>query len=123
MIKAGKYTIDILELGSFALDAGVVFGLIPAALWGKKVAIDQKNRIRMALRAILITGENRKILVDTGAGNNLSSKMEKIYALDYSENNLAQAFAKIGVQYNEVTDVINTHLHFDHCGGDMKTED
>ena len=121
MIKAGKYKIYILELGSFALDAGVVFGLIPAALWRKKLQTDPANRIKMALRAILIVGEDRKILVDNGAGDNLNPKMEEIYKLDYSEHSLEQAFGRLGIEYSEITDVINTHLHFDHCGGNMET--
>lgn len=119
MLTAGNYKIYILETGRFALDAGVVFGPIPKTMWGEKIKIDQKNRMEMALRSILIVGNHRKILVETGLGDNLSAKMKSIYGVDYSHFTLTNALGEIGIGYNDITDVINTHLHFDHCGGNV----
>ena len=122
MYKAGPYEIHILETGRFALDAGTVFGLIPKALWEQKITTDSKNRMDMALRSILILGQNRRILVETGAGKNLNSKMKKIYKIDHSQYSLDKSLDHLGVEPEDITDVVNTHLHFDHCGGNVVVE-
>ncbi|HMA61730.1 MAG TPA: MBL fold metallo-hydrolase [bacterium] len=122
MLKAGQYEVYILETGRFALDAGVVFGLIPKALWSKKIETDSKNRMEMALRSILIKSDDRKILVETGAGNLLGDKMRQIYKVDYTNYSLEKALQNIGLDFEDITDVINTHLHFDHCGGNVIRE-
>jgi glyoxylase-like metal-dependent hydrolase (beta-lactamase superfamily II) len=114
---AGSYTIQILETGRMAMDGGAVFGPIPKALWQKKVATDEFNRVAMVTRSILISSGGRRILVDTGLGNHLQEKLRKIYRIEAGSDNLATALNDAGCQPDEITDVILTHLHFDHTGG------
>ncbi len=94
-----------------------MFGSIPKTIWSKTNPADDRNRIELALRVLLISSGSRKILVDSGAGSVLSPKWQEIYGLDQSRYSLKQALAKLGVRPEEVTDVILTHLHFDHAGG------
>ncbi|MCF7886107.1 MAG: MBL fold metallo-hydrolase [Candidatus Marinimicrobia bacterium] len=119
MLRAGQYDVYILETGRFRLDAGVVFGVIPKALWGKNVTPDSQNRMKMALRSILIIGNDHKILVETGAGRHLNKRLKRLYQIDHSEFSLEKALKQVGISKDEITDVINTHLHFDHCGGNV----
>ena len=116
-LRAGNYTIHFLETGRMAMDGGAVFGPIPKALWQKKVATDEFNRVAMVTRSILISGGGRRILVDTGIGNHLQEKLRKIYRIETENDNLLIALTNAGCQPDEITDVIFTHLHFDHTGG------
>ena len=94
-----------------------MFGSIPKTVWSMTNPADDRNRIELALRVLLISSESRKILVDSGAGHILSPKWQEIYGLDYSRHNLRGALARLGVKPEDVTDVVLTHLHFDHAGG------
>ncbi len=117
MIKVGKYDIYPLDIGRFALDGGAVFGLVPKVIWNKQVECDQNNRVSMALRSLLIVGENRKILVDTGVGDLLNEKMKHIYKIQSEDKIIQKTLSGLGFSIDDITDVIITHLHFDHCGG------
>lgn len=110
------YTIDA---GRFKLDGGAMFGVVPKTLWSKQIPADDKNRIHMALRCLLIQSHQTGslYLVDTGIGNKFDEKFEKIYGLDTSEFNLDDSLAYHGFSKDDITDIIFTHLHFDHCGG------
>jgi len=103
----------------FKLDGGAMFGSVPKPMWEKAIAPDEQNRIDMALRLILLRDlkSGRNLLVDTGIGHKWSEKLEKIYAIDHSQENLKSVLAKEGLNFNDITDVILTHLHFDHAGG------
>ena len=116
-VKLGPYTLDSLETGRFALDGGAMFGSVPKALWSRTHPADERNRIEMALRCLLIRGEGRTILVDTGIGHKWTGKEEEIYAIDHRERTLDRALGDKGVTPDDVTDLIITHLHFDHAGG------
>ena len=116
-MKIGPYEIVSVEAGRFALDGGAMFGSIPKTIWSKSNPTDSRNRIELALRVLLISFEDRRILVDTGAGQVLSSKWQEIYGLDYSQSGLKMGLARHGVSPKEITEVILTHLHFDHAGG------
>jgi len=116
-IQTDKYTIFSLELGDLLLDGGAVFGLIPKPLWQKKIACDAENRIRLAMRALLVVGGGRVILIDTGAGICLPEKICRLYDIDPGQNYLEQNLRAVGFTPADVTDVVLTHLHFDHCGG------
>ena len=113
-MKAGKYTVYVLETGRFALDGGAVFGVIPKALWSQRVTTNEKNRISMTLRSILIVGSGCQILVDTGHGEGYSDKIRRI---DTRSVNLENSLAALGFTFDDITDVIFTHLHFDHANG------
>lgn len=110
------YTIDA---GRFKLDGGAMFGVVPKTLWSKQIPADEKNRIHMALRCLLIQSHStgRKYLIDTGIGNKFDEKMSRIYGVDTSEFNLDDSLDYHGFSRDDITDIIFTHLHFDHCGG------
>jgi len=113
----GGYDIHPVETGRFALDGGAMFGVVPKPLWEKTNPPDEKNRITLAARALLLKGEGRTVLIDTGNGGKLNEKLASIYRVDTSGSDLASSLARYGVSPEAVTDVILTHLHFDHAGG------
>ncbi|MEX0844450.1 MAG: MBL fold metallo-hydrolase [Balneolaceae bacterium] len=115
----GPFELYTIETGDFSLDGGAMFGVVPKTLWSRQLPADDKNRIPMTMRCLLIKSNNtgKLYLVDNGAGTKFNEKMENIYQLDYSDKNLEKSFKHHGFEFDEVTDVIFTHLHFDHCGG------
>lgn len=116
-MQIGSYKISTLETGAFALDGGAMFGVVPKTLWGKKIPVDEKNRIDMRLRCLLLQGDGRNILIDCGMGTKWDAKMRDIYRLDYSQFALDKALAAHNLTTDKITDVVLTHLHFDHAGG------
>jgi len=116
-MKIGEYELHPIETGRFALDGGAMFGIVPKPLWSKLYPPDDENRIDSALRALLIRGNDRNILVDTGIGTKFSEKYKKIYKIDYSKYSLDSSLKKLNLEAKDITDVILTHLHFDHVGG------
>ncbi len=116
-MKIGQYTVDIVETGRFSLDGGAMFGVVPKPLWSRTNPPDDRNRIPLAARALLLRDSTRTILVDNGNGSKFSDKQKDIYNLDHSHSNLDTSLASLGVKHGDVTDVLLTHLHFDHAGG------
>ena len=105
-----------IETGNFMLDGGAMFGVVPKALWERTNPADEKNRIKMAARSLLIEDGDRLILIDTGMGNKQSDKFYGHYAL-WGNHTLDGSLKKAGFHRDDITDVFLTHLHFDHCGG------
>ena len=105
-----------IETGHFKLDGGAMFGVVPKPLWERTNPADENNRIDMAARSLLIEDGNRLILIDTGLGNKQSDKFFSHYAL-WGEHSLSSSLKKAGFLSDDITDVVFTHLHFDHCGG------
>ncbi|WKZ68696.1 MAG: MBL fold metallo-hydrolase [Melioribacteraceae bacterium] len=122
MLKIGKYTIEEIKTGTFALDGGAMFGIIPKPLWDKTNPADDQNRIKLGARCLLLKSDSKKILIETGIGTGWDEKFKKIYDLDQSENDLYQSLKKKGIVPSDITDVILTHLHFDHVGGAVLQE-
>jgi glyoxylase-like metal-dependent hydrolase (beta-lactamase superfamily II) len=116
-MKIGKYTVHIIESGYFGLDGGAMFGVVPKPLWEKTNPADEQNRIKLAARNLLLVSESKKILVDTGMGNKWSEKNKKIYAIDHDSSSLERSLSGLNLTRGDITDVIITHLHFDHSGG------
>ncbi len=116
-MKIGPYTLHHLETGRFALDGGAMFGVVPRPLWEKVAPPDERNRISMAARALLLEGGGRRILVDTGNGAKWDAKQAGIYRFDTSEHDIVRSLRALGLSPEDITDVILTHLHFDHAGG------
>lgn len=116
-MKIGKYNLTLLNTGIFALDGGAMFGIIPKPLWQKNIPADDKNRITLGARCLLLQSESKKILVETGMGDSWDEKFRTIYNVDFSENTLSKSLADLGLKHSDITDVILTHLHFDHTGG------
>jgi glyoxylase-like metal-dependent hydrolase (beta-lactamase superfamily II) len=108
-----------IETGNFMLDGGAMFGVVPKALWERTNPSDNKNRIKMAARSLLIEDGDRLILIDTGMGNKQSEKFYGHYAL-WGNHSLDNSLEKAGFHRDDITDVFLTHLHFDHCGGAIR---
>jgi len=122
MMNTGNLTINLIDTGDFALDGGAMFGVVPKNLWSKAYhAPDEQNRIPMKACALLVRGsfhgKERVILIDTGNGNKFPEKLAAIYKIDHSRTSLERSLAAHSVAPADVTDVILTHLHFDHAGG------
>ncbi|MCX6170428.1 MAG: MBL fold metallo-hydrolase [Ignavibacteriales bacterium] len=122
-MKIGKYELNVIETGSFGLDGGAMFGIIPKPLWSKFNPADDLNRVTLNARNLLLVNGKRKIMIDTGIGSDWDEKFEKIYRLDQTENTLNNSFIKLGIKPDEITDVLLTHLHFDHTGGSTVLKD
>ena len=116
-MQIGKYQVQLVDAGRYKLDGGAMFGVVPRNLWEKTNPPDDKNRITMSLNTLLLIRNGRVILVDSGVGRKFSEKYQQIYAVDYSEHSLLQSLAEKNIQPEDITDVIITHLHFDHVGG------
>jgi glyoxylase-like metal-dependent hydrolase (beta-lactamase superfamily II) len=123
MMKIGPYTLYSIETGTFALDGGAMFGVVPWVFWSKTNPPDEKNRVTLAARCLLLIGAGHVILVDTGNGTGFTDKQKEIFRLDTSRWTLESSLATHGVAPGDVTDVILTHLHFDHAGGSTKRVD
>ena len=115
--KIASYALYAIETGTFGLDGGAMFGVVPKPLWEKKIPSDAKNRIKLSARALLLEGHNRKILIDVGLGTKWQEKEKDIYAIDQSQNHLVASLELVGLKPKDISDVILTHLHFDHAGG------
>jgi len=125
MIEIGPYEIHAIETGRFRLDGGAMFGVVPKVLWEKQTQPDDLNRIPMSMRALLAVDRaaGRVILVDTGAGDKWTSDEIERFAFEIEGDQLGAGLRKRGLSDDDVTDVIITHLHFDHNGGLTRWED
>lgn len=118
-IQLGKFTITIVSDGAFWIDGGAVFGTVPRTIWSKLVTPDDLNRIELALNCLLIKTPNKNILIDTGVGEKLADKIREIYKIQKPPD-LAGSLKNAGLDPGQIDLVINTHLHFDHCGGNTR---
>ncbi|HEV2494116.1 MAG TPA: MBL fold metallo-hydrolase [Terriglobia bacterium] len=120
-MKLGKFDIAILSDGTFALDGGQMFGVVPKLLWEKKAPADLRNRIRMGLNCLLVRTGSENILIETGIGDKFDAKFADIYDVRKPVTLLDQLRGR-GVAPEEIDIVINSHLHFDHCGWNARKE-
>lgn len=116
-MQLGKWKVDLVQTGQFKLDGGAMFGVVPKNLWQKPCPADSQNRIEMTMRTMVLRGDDRVILVDTGMGHKDSEKFHDIFALEFGVFSIPSALAGLGIAAEDVTDIILTHLHFDHAGG------
>jgi|TARA_B110001454_G_scaffold183068_1_gene177955 prepilin-type processing-associated H-X9-DG protein len=105
-----------IETGSFKLDGGAMFGVVPKTIWQKTNPADSRNLIDMSMRCMLIEDGQRLILIDTGLGSKQSDKFFGYYHL-FGNFSLESSLTKLGFHRDDITDIFLTHLHFDHCGG------
>lgn len=108
----GNFELTALSDGIYHLDGGAFFGVIPKTLWSRKVTADDKNRVPTGLNSVLVRGE-KTVLIETGAGNKLPEKMVQIFG---QPAKLLENLSAAGISPEQIDIVINTHLHFDHCG-------
>ncbi len=118
-LSVGEFEIWALREGHFYLDGGAMFGVVPKVLWEKKTPADSLNRICLATNSLLIRSSQANILVETGLGEKLPAKFKEVYAVELRPG-LKAALAEIGCGPEEIDFVINTHLHFDHCGNNTE---
>lgn len=116
-MKIGDYNIRSVMAGYLKLDGGAMFGVVPKTLWSRTNPSDENNRIEMCTRLLLLDNGKRRILIDTGSGYKLAKKINEIYAIDYSKSTIESELEKYNLKKEDITDVILTHLHFDHAGG------
>jgi glyoxylase-like metal-dependent hydrolase (beta-lactamase superfamily II) len=109
----GDFELTVVSDGTYFLDAGAFFGVVPRTMWSKKVTPDEQNRLDTGLNSLLVRTGEKNILIETGIGNKLSDKMVKIYT---QPARLLDNLHAAGVAPEDIDIVINTHLHFDHCG-------
>ena len=109
----GSFELTALSDGLYRLDGGAFFGVIPKALWSRKVTADDQNRVLTGLNSILVRTGEKNILIETGIGNKLPEKMAQIFG---QPAKLLENLGTAGVSPEQIDIVINTHLHFDHCG-------
>jgi glyoxylase-like metal-dependent hydrolase (beta-lactamase superfamily II) len=107
-----------IPTGNFKLDGGATFGVVPKSIWKKMYDADENNLINLAMRCLLINIGSHRILIDTGCGNKQSEKFFSYYYLNGNDS-LTGSLTKAGYSFDDITDVIHTHLHFDHCGGSV----
>ncbi len=130
-LKIGNYTLHPIPTGEFGLDGGAMFGTVPKVLWEKAIPADEKNRIPMEARALLLKSDGSNILIDCGNGGDyvakygdkLGHQFESMYNISSEGPNLKKSLAKFGIKPEDIHHVIFSHLHFDHCGGGTEFRD
>jgi glyoxylase-like metal-dependent hydrolase (beta-lactamase superfamily II) len=109
----GDFELTVLTDGTYYLDGGAMFGVVPKPLWEKRVRADEMNRIQLGTNTVVVRNGKHTVVIETGVGNKLATKAREIYD---AKALLPAAFAAAGIRTDEVDVVINSHLHFDHCG-------
>jgi hypothetical protein len=119
-VKLGELEFHLINAGRVLLDGGAMFGVIPKPLWEKKMPADSRNRISLAMNCLLIYAGGKRILVETGVGDKMNAKLRDLYGIDGPR--LDEGLRQHGLQPADLDIVVNTHLHFDHCGGNTRVE-
>jgi glyoxylase-like metal-dependent hydrolase (beta-lactamase superfamily II) len=125
-LTIGKLRVHTIQAGGQKLDGGAMFGVVPKPLWERRIRADERNRIQLGMRCLVIEHESGIVVVDTGAGNKENAKFHDIYGIENAGANgrtqLEDGLAQLGVRPEDVSIVIDTHLHFDHAGGNTYVE-
>jgi glyoxylase-like metal-dependent hydrolase (beta-lactamase superfamily II) len=119
-ITLGDFELTAVSDGDYYLDGGAYFGVVPKVLWEKKVEVDEKNRVRCGLNSVVVRNDGFTVLIETGVGNKLPEKMAQIHG---QPEQLLTNLKAAGVSPEDVDVVINSHLHFDHCGWNTVIKD
>ena len=129
--RLGAWTIHAIQAGVQRLDGGAMFGVVPKTLWERRIPADARNRITLGMRCLLVEHDAGLVLIDTGAGNKENDKFVDIYGLENrarpggaaeGRTMLEEGLRQLGYAPDDIAVVINTHLHFDHAGGDTYTD-
>lgn len=125
--KIGDLTVHAIQAGGQKLDGGAMFGVVPKPLWERRIPADERNRIQLGMRCLLIEHQSGLILIDTGTGNKENEKFKDIYGIENEGAErgtlLEDGLRELGVAPSDIGIVINTHLHFDHAGGNTRLRD
>ena len=120
-MNLGQFELHSLSDGFFGLDGGAMFGVVPKPLWERTNPPDERNRIRLALRPLLVVAGPEKLLIDTGIGDKWDEKARDIYRIEHTDT-IESSLARAGLKPEDVTKVVLTHLHFDHAGAATKLD-
>lgn len=117
----GRWKVHTIQAGGQQLDGGAMFGVVPKPLWERRIAADEKNRIQLGMRCLLVEHDRGLVLIDNGLGNKESAKFHQIYGVENAGAGgrtwLEDALQQLGVSPTDVMMMLDTHLHFDHAGG------
>jgi len=119
----GEWKVVVLETGDFRLDGGAMMGSVPKVLWEQTNPADKLNRINLSLRCLLLDNGSKRVLIETGLGNKFNDKFKSMFAIEQSSHPLSDALSGYGYTSESITDVILTHLHFDHSGGALISDE
>jgi glyoxylase-like metal-dependent hydrolase (beta-lactamase superfamily II) len=122
-MQLGDYAVQIIQDAEFRLDGGAMFGVVPRQLWSQVCPPDDENRIRMNMNCVFVDTGAEKILIETGIGDKWPAKHLSMYGIDRARPFAETIHANTGVTASEITIVVNTHLHFDHAGGNTQLDD
>src|SRR5688572_3178648 len=126
-LKVGDLTIHAIQAGGQKLDGGAMFGVVPKPLWERRMRADERNRIQLGMRCLLVEHPSGLVLIDTGAGNKEDAKFKTIYGIENEgaggRTSLEDGLAQLGMSPGDISIVIDTHLHFDHGGGNTFTDE
>jgi glyoxylase-like metal-dependent hydrolase (beta-lactamase superfamily II) len=116
-MQIGPWQVETLEFGRFRLDGGAMFGVVPKVIWEREAPADEANRIELALRCLLLRGHGRTVLVDCGVGDKDTEAFRGMFAIEQEGSTITERLAEHGLRPEDVTDLVLSHLHFDHAGG------
>ena len=124
--QLGRWRIHAIQAGGQRLDGGAMFGVVPKPLWERRIAPDDRNRIQLGMRCLLVEHESGLVLIDTGAGNKENEKFHEIYGVENAGaaggTALEDGLRALGFAPDDIGLVIDTHLHFDHAGGNTRRD-
>ena len=115
-MQLGRFRLQVVSDGSFRLDGGAMFGVVPKALWERAKPADERNRIAMGTNCLLVESGRELVLVDTGIGDKHDAKFLDLYGVEPGARRLPESLREAGFELGDVTHVVLSHLHFDHCG-------
>lgn len=121
-MELGDFDLTIVSDGEFRLDGGAMFGVVPRVLWEKQKPPDERNRIRMGTNCLLVSRGNDLLLIDTGIGDKHDPKFIDSYGLQPGATRLPEAIVQAGYELEDITHVLLSHLHFDHCGWNTREQ-
>jgi glyoxylase-like metal-dependent hydrolase (beta-lactamase superfamily II) len=122
-MRLGSLTLHLVSDGPIRLDGGAMFGVVPKVLWERKKPADERNRIRMTANCLLVESGNDLVLIDSGVGDKGDAKFDDMFGLDPGSPRLPDAITACGYELGDVTHVLLSHLHFDHCGWNTRWSD
>ncbi len=121
-MRIGDYAVQVIQDAEFRLDGGAMFGVVPRKLWSLAFPADDENRIRLNMNCVFVSAGSEKVLIETGIGDKWPAKQAAMYGIARARTLAETLFEQTGVAAEEVTIVVNTHLHFDHAGGNTKLD-
>lgn len=122
-MQVGRWQARTLEIGRFRLDGGAMFGVVPRVIWEREAPPDSLNRIRLGLRCLLLQDGAHTVLVDCGVGGKDSPAFREMFAVEDEGAGVVERLAELGLKPGDVTDLLLTHLHFDHAGGAVSLDE